>query len=133
MFRGVGNENRDDAPIDMRALTQLAECDDIGGQFIKEIIDVFLADLGQRLQMIGAHMSRGERAGVAAAAHAIKGSCSHFGAARLIELSRHVEEQARAHEPAESIQAAIESMIGESERVRVALEEFRSSRTASQS
>lgn len=130
MFRGVGDENKDGAPIDMRALTQLAECDDIGGQFVTEVIDVFLADLGQRVSKIGASMGQGDRAAIAAAAHAIKGSCSHFGAARLIELSRHLEERARrAQEPAESIQAAIESMIGESERVRIALEAFRSSRS----
>lgn len=130
MFRGVVTENKDVAPIDMRALTQLAECDDIGGQFVTEIIDVFLADLGQRVSTIGASMSQGDRAGIAAAAHAIKGSCSHFGAARLMELSRHLEERARrAQEPAESIQAAIESMMAESERVRIALEEFRSSKT----
>lgn len=130
MFGGVGNENKDVAPIDMGAITQLASYEDVGGEFVTEIIDVFLADLGQRVGTIRALMSQVDRAGIAAAAHAIKGSCSHFGAARLIELSRHVEERARrAQEPAESLQAAIESMIGESERVRIALEEFRSSRT----
>jgi HPt (histidine-containing phosphotransfer) domain-containing protein len=91
---------------------------------------VFLADLGKRLGLISALMSQGDSAGIAAAAHAIKGSCSHFGAARLMELSRHVEEHARRGQaPAESIQAAIESMIAESERVRFALEAFRSSNT----
>jgi HPt (histidine-containing phosphotransfer) domain-containing protein len=130
MVQWVGNENKDVAPIDMCALVQLAEYDDTGFQFVREIIDVFLADLRKRVSTIGASMGQGDRAAIAAAAHAIKGSCSHFGAARLIELSRHVEERARrAQEPAESIQAAIEPMIAESERVRIALEEFRSSNT----
>ena len=131
MLSGVGNEDNGVAAIDMRALTQLAECDDIGGQFLTEIIGIFLTDLQQRVGLIGALMSRGDRAGIAATAHAIKGSCSHFGAARLIELSRNVEERARRlKEPAGSIQAAIDSMIEESERVRLALEAFRSGRTA---
>ena len=130
MHQRVGNENTNVAPIDMCALAQLAEYDDAGVQFVREIIDVFLADLSKRVSLIGASMGQGDRAAIAAAAHAIKGSCSHFGAARLIELSRHVEERARrAQEPVESIQAAIEPMIAESERVRIALEEFRSSNT----
>jgi HPt (histidine-containing phosphotransfer) domain-containing protein len=123
---GVANENENAGPIDMRGIMQLAESDDTGAQFVTEIIDVFLTDLGERVRTIGERMSQGDRVGVAAGAHAIKGSCSHFGATRLMQLSRHVEEGARRKdEPLEGIEAAIESMIAETERVRAALEAFR--------
>ena len=44
--------------IDMRAITQLAEGDEMGDQFVAEIIDVFLADLSERVHTIGLQMSR---------------------------------------------------------------------------
>jgi HPt (histidine-containing phosphotransfer) domain-containing protein len=110
--------------IDMRSISQLAEGDERGDQFVAEIIDVFLADLSERVRTIGLQMSQDDRAGVAATAHAIKGSCGHFGAARLLELSRNLEERAR-REPTDDIQSAIDLMIAEAERVRGALEAFR--------
>jgi HPt (histidine-containing phosphotransfer) domain-containing protein len=110
--------------IDMRSISQLAEDDETGDQFVAEIIDVFLADLSERVRTIGLQMSRNDRAGVAATAHAIKGSCGHFGAARLMELCRDLEERAR-RESGGDIQSAIDPMIAEAERVREALEAFR--------
>jgi HPt (histidine-containing phosphotransfer) domain-containing protein len=111
--------------IDMRAITQLAENDALGEQFIAEIIDVFLGDLSERVRVIGLQMSSGDRAGVAKTAHAIKGSCSHFGAVRLMELSSEVESRGK-REQTDGLQATIDSMVAESERVRAALEAYRS-------
>lgn len=110
--------------IDMRAITQLAADDDAGDQFMAEIIKVFLADLRERVHDIGSQMSQNNHAGIAATAHAIRGSCGHFGATRLIELSREVEDQAR-REKIGDLQPAITSMVAETERVRAALEAFR--------
>ena len=110
--------------IDMRSIKQLAEGDEMGVQFIADIIDVFLADLNKRVSAIGSHMSRGDRGAVAATAHAIKGSCSHFGAVSLIELSSELEHRAK-REPSSDLHAAIDSMIKETERVRTALEAYR--------
>jgi HPt (histidine-containing phosphotransfer) domain-containing protein len=70
-------------------------------------------------------MKQGDRAGIAATAHAIKGSCGHFGAVRLMELSRELEDRAR-REPAGDLEVAILAMVAETERVRTALEAFRS-------
>lgn len=111
----------------MRAITQLAENDQLGAQFVADIIDVFLADLSERVRTIGLQMSHGDRAGIAATAHAVKGSCGHFGAVRLMELSREVEDRVR-HEQTDGLQTAIDSMVAETERVRAALEAYRSSR-----
>jgi len=111
--------------IDLRAITRLAEGDELGDQFLANIIDVFLADLSERVLSIGLQMMQGDRAGVAATAHAIKGSCSHFGAVRLVELSHDLEDRAR-REPTGDIELAILTMVAETERVRAALEAYRS-------
>jgi HPt (histidine-containing phosphotransfer) domain-containing protein len=113
--------------IDMRAITRLAESDELGEQFVAEIIDVFLADLSERVCAIGLQMSHGDRAGIAATAHAVKGSCGHFGAVRLMELSHEIEGRAK-HEQTDGLQTAIDSMVAETERVRAALEAYRSGR-----
>jgi len=111
--------------IDMTAILQLADNDDTGDQFIAEIIKVFLDDLSERVLTVGLQMKQGDRAGVAATAHDIKGSCGHFGAVRLMELSRDLEDRAR-REPAGDLELAIFTMVAETERVRAALEAFRS-------
>ena len=46
------------AAIDMSAIMQLADNDDSGDQFVAEIINVFLADLSERVRTIGLQMSR---------------------------------------------------------------------------
>ncbi len=107
----------------MSAILQLADNDDMGDQFIADIIRVFIADLRERVHRIGLQMSQNDRAGVAATAHAIKGSCGHFGAARLVELSRDLEDRAR-RDPTGDLQPAIDAMIAETQRVRTALEAY---------
>jgi HPt (histidine-containing phosphotransfer) domain-containing protein len=121
----VSTGNQGVPTIDMRSISQLAEDDETGDQFVAEIIDVFLADLSERVRRIGLQTSQNDRAGVAAMAHAIKGSCGHFGAARLMELCRDLEERAR-RESGGDIEIAIFTMVAETERVRAALEAYRS-------
>jgi HPt (histidine-containing phosphotransfer) domain-containing protein len=115
--------------IDMGAITQIAESDDLGDQFIAEIIDVFLGDLQQRLRAIGLQMSSKDLVGIAATAHSIKGSCGHFGAARLMELLRKIEDLVK-RDPA-GLQSAIDTMVAEAEQVRAALEAYRSAHAPS--
>jgi HPt (histidine-containing phosphotransfer) domain-containing protein len=110
--------------IDMSAIRQLANNDDLGDQFVAEIIEVFLSDLTERVRTIGLQMSQNDRAGIASTAHAIKGSCGHFGALQLMELSRALEAQARSDQT-DGLETAIDSMVAETERVRAALEAFR--------
>jgi HPt (histidine-containing phosphotransfer) domain-containing protein len=122
----VSIETASVAAIDMRSIAQLAENDELGEQFVTEIIDVFLGDLSKRVDAIGLLMSEGDGAGIAASAHAIKGSCGHFGAARLMELSREVENLGRRGQT-DGLQDAIDAMVAETQRVRTALEAYRSS------
>ncbi len=109
----------------MRAITQLAESDELGEQFVAEIIGVFLTDLTERVHAIGLQMSRDDRAGIAATAHAIKGSSGHFGALHLMELSHEIEGRAR-HGQTDGLQTMIDSIVVEAQRVRTALEAYRS-------
>jgi HPt (histidine-containing phosphotransfer) domain-containing protein len=132
-FRGtqIGSINRVsmESPsvpaIDMRTITDLADADESGDKFIAEIIEVFLADLRERVRTIGSQMRNNDHAGIAATAHAIKGSCGHFGAEHLMKLSRELEDQARSKQ-SDQLQAALDSMVAETERVRAALEAYRS-------
>jgi HPt (histidine-containing phosphotransfer) domain-containing protein len=121
----VSSETTTVPAIDMSAIMQLADNDDMGDQFVADIIKVFLDDLSEHVLTIGLQMKQGDRAGIAATAHAIKGSCGHFGAVRLVELSRELEDRAR-REPAADLEVAIFTMVAETERVRTALEAFRS-------
>ena len=114
------------APIDLSAITQLAEGIELGDQFVTEIIGVFLAELKDLVCAIGLQMSHGDCAGIAATAHSVKGSSGHFGAMRLMELSGEIEDRARRQQT-DGLQTAIDSMIAETQRVRAALEAYRSS------
>src|SRR5579862_802047 len=124
MTDGVSSEKASVPAIDMSAIMELADNDDAGEQFVAEIIKVFLNDLSERVLTIGSQMKQSDRAGVATTAHAIKGSCGHFGAVRLVELSRDLEDQAK-RQPPEDIEVAVLAMVAETERVRTALEAFR--------
>ncbi len=57
LFKGVSTEVASVPAIDMRSITQLAEGDESGKEFIAEIIDVFLGDLRERVRKIGAQVS----------------------------------------------------------------------------
>jgi HPt (histidine-containing phosphotransfer) domain-containing protein len=119
------NQQKSSVPaIDMRSITELAEGEELGDAFVAELIFVFLGDLDERVRAIGLQCRTGDCAGIKATAHAIKGSCSHFGATRLMELSREVEDRAKGQQT-ESLSSAVDSMVAEAARVRAALEAFR--------
>ena len=118
----------DEAPtapvIDMRAISEFAASDEFGEEFLTNIIAVFLADMSERVRAAGVQMRDDDNRGLAATAHALKGSSGHFGAARLIQLCAAIEDRIRSKQTAE-IHAAVHSMIAEAERVRLALTAFR--------
>jgi HPt (histidine-containing phosphotransfer) domain-containing protein len=118
------NEQKISCPtIDMRPITQLAEGEELGDAFVAELIFVFLNDLSERVRTISLQLSSGDYAGIKGTAHAIKGSCSHFGAKRLMELSADVEERAKRQQT-DTLNSAVDSMVVEASRVRAALEAF---------
>jgi len=123
------NETPDVSAIDMRAICEFADSDESGEDFIGNIIAVFLADMGERVRLACAQVGAHDNAGLAATAHAIKGSCGHFGAVHLMQLCGAIEEQFRKGKT-DGITAAVTSMIAETERVRAALKAYRYNRPA---
>jgi HPt (histidine-containing phosphotransfer) domain-containing protein len=123
------SETPDVSAIDMRAICEFADSDESGEDFIGNIIAVFLADMGERVRVAGAQVGAHDNAGLAATAHAIKGSCGHFGAVHLMQLCGAIEEQFRKGKT-DGITAAVTSMIAETERVRAALKAYRYNRPA---
>src|SRR5260370_23837353 len=114
----------DNSAIDMRAISEFAASDEAGADFIANIIEVFLIDMSERVRAAGERLRRDDYAGLAATAHALKGSSSHFGAALLMQLCAAIEDRVRSKQTA-GISAAVDSMIAEAERVRVALKAYR--------
>jgi PAS domain S-box-containing protein len=69
---------------------------DPDGSMVAGAIAAFLADAPARIHAIRAAHAAGDAAGLASAAHALKGAAANIGAARLQELSQSIE--ALAHE-----------------------------------
>lgn len=137
VLNGNGNSDRVAASgetpsvpaIDMRAISEFAESDQSGEEFIANIIEVFLADMSERVRAAGLQMGHHDSAGLAATAHALKGSCGHFGAVQLMQLCGAIEDQVR-NEQTDGIHVAVNSMIAETERVHEALKAFRYNQAA---
>src|SRR4051812_35166631 len=94
--------------IDMSELSELAAEDESGKGFIAKVIGIFLDDMAERVTGIGALLSSGDGVGIASRVHSLKGSCSHFGAERLIALCAEIERRALRAE-LEAIGPLIES------------------------
>jgi HPt (histidine-containing phosphotransfer) domain-containing protein len=112
-------------PIDMSALLKIGAEGEPGNDFVSEITAIFLKDMEERVSRISGQLDAKDPKAMAAAAHALRGSCSHFGARRLMDLCAEVERRA-GRGPLDEIEALINSLLMESERVRLAIEIFRS-------
>ncbi len=108
-----------DTAIDMPTMSKLEEIGDTGN-FVSELIEVFLADLASRIATINLQLEQDDKRGMSASAHAIKGSCGHFGAKRLMELCAAIEAQVRRGQ-AESMELGVKATVAEAVRVREAL------------
>ncbi len=68
---------------------------DDGGEFLKEIIDIFLEDTPQRIAELDASLLSGERNKFVRAAHSIKGSSANMGAFALRDTAQRLEHEAK--------------------------------------
>jgi two-component system, sensor histidine kinase and response regulator len=109
------------APIDPIAIGRLLAGEDDKGGYFNEVIGVFLSDLDQRVASAKAAAGSGDAAGLAAQAHALRGSCGHFGARPMMALCAEIERRARGG-ALEEIGQIVEALEREAARVRVALE-----------
>jgi len=80
--------------IDWRRIDSLKPFD-ADGSMVAGAVAAFLADAPGRVKAIRTAHAAGDAAGVAQAAHALKGAAANIGAARLQELSQAIEGSAR--------------------------------------
>lgn len=80
--------------VDWRRIESL-EPFDVDGSMVAGMIASFLADAPGRIRAIRAAHTAGDAAGLASAAHALRGAAANLGAPRLLELSQAIELLAR--------------------------------------
>jgi len=82
--------------IDPQALEGLRELNPDDPAFLRELIDLFIADVADRLAELDRALATADVNLLTRAAHTIKGSCSNFGAVELIRISQAMELQGKA-------------------------------------
>lgn len=97
---------------------------DDGGQFLTELIDIFLQDTPLRLKELAEAITTGDAVVATRAAHSIKGSAGNFGATALARVALDCETAAKAGQLAEvtAKMPALEEAFG---AVRTALTALR--------
>jgi histidine phosphotransfer protein HptB len=80
--------------IDKQAFETLKSMTDPG--FIVELIDVFLSDTPDQIELIRVGIATGNAEQVRRAAHSLKSNSASFGANRLAGMSREIEMVAKA-------------------------------------
>ncbi len=84
-----------DQLIDSAIIAELREMPpDNGVSMLRELIDLFLEGVPQRLEQIGRNLGNAEQ--LAFHAHALKSMSLNMGAKRIVELARKLEEHGRA-------------------------------------
>ena len=87
----------EDQTIDMQAIDALRELSpDAGGDFLRELIEIYLQDTPLRLVELEAALTAKDISAFTRAAHTIKGSSSNFGAVKLVQLSHTLEMQGKS-------------------------------------
>ncbi len=82
----------DDPVIESSAIEDLRALSPDGGtDFLKELIEIFLQDIPERLKELDEALAKSDAPIVSRAAHTIKGSSSNFGAKRLAKVAHEIE------------------------------------------
>ncbi len=66
------------------------------GAVLRELVELFLADGEQNLQMLTIAAENGDCRALARCSHSLKGSAQTMGAIPMIELCHHIEQSARS-------------------------------------
>jgi HPt (histidine-containing phosphotransfer) domain-containing protein len=82
--------------IDLEAIKALAELNpDDNGEFLKEIIMIFLEDTPQRIAELEESLKTGDTSRFVRAAHSIKGSSANMGTMVLRRTAEQLEQHAK--------------------------------------
>jgi HPt (histidine-containing phosphotransfer) domain-containing protein len=112
------------ATIDPQMLEGLRELNPDDPAFLRELIDLFINDVADRLAELDRSLAASDASLLTRAAHTIKGSCSNFGAVELARISQVIELQGKAADFAGAT-AALPSLKTEYAAVTEALKAFR--------
>jgi len=82
--------------INPQMLEGLRELNPDDPAFLRELIDLFINDVADRLAEIDRALATADASLLLRAAHTIKGSCSNFGAEELARISQIMELQGKA-------------------------------------
>ncbi len=93
--------------IDRQAVDNLRELNPDDPNFLRELIDLFLQDIPQRVAEIEQAIASQDAALLTRAAHTIKGSSGNFGAGNLARVAQEMEHQGKSA----SFAAATTSLI----------------------
>jgi CheY-like chemotaxis protein/HPt (histidine-containing phosphotransfer) domain-containing protein len=107
--------------VDAGAIETLRSMDSGDEGFIGKIIELFLSDLTERVAALKAATQIRDGHALKAIAHALKGSCGHFGARNLAALCRKME-QIGVQQPVGDPTETLSQLEAEADRVRIALQ-----------
>jgi HPt (histidine-containing phosphotransfer) domain-containing protein len=97
---------------------------DDNGEFLHELIDIYLTDTPQRIAEIEQSLAAENAGDLTRAAHSIKGSSSNFGAMELAAIASEIEHKGKASAFAEA-QARLPTLVEAFNRLRPALLELK--------
>lgn len=113
-------------PYDPESLEQLRAINpDDGGEFLRELLGIFLTDTPKRIEEIQTSLAAGDAVTLTRAAHSIKGSSGNFGAATLSGLAQSIEQAGKSASLGE-VATLLPTLRDEFDRVRTALEQVKS-------
>lgn len=78
--------------------------DEIGAEWVAELLESFLTDTPARLKEIGSLIASGDQVALRRAAHSLKGSSSIFGLSGIEEISNRLEHGPVDSSPADQAQ-----------------------------
>ncbi len=93
--------------------------------FIIELIDVFLSDSPEQIELIRAGIAAGNVEQVRRAAHSLKSNSASFGAARVAGLSREIEMVAKRGEALEGAGPLLAELAAEYQKLVPLLQELK--------
>lgn len=97
---------------------------DDGGAFLKELIDIYLADVPVRVQEIEQNLQAGNFPALTRAAHSIKGASGNFGARRLAKAALVIESAGKTADAA-TITAALPELRAAFAAVETEMQQLR--------
>ena len=110
--------------VDAETMAGLRELCPDDPSFLRELIDIFLRDMPERIGEIEHALAKQDAVLLGRAAHTIKGSCSNFGATGLMKVSLEMEQQGKQAAFAEAA-ATLPALKAELALVAEALKQFR--------